>query len=146
MLKNHVTIIGYVGFDPEKTTLPNGKIAVRFSVATSFKWVDKLTGEQKEKTEWHTIKAFDKFAEILLVVVKKGAKIAIGGRLTYDTYEDKKGSQQVRAYIIAEDFDLFSPKPQADTYHRLEELPQAETEKPEPDSVGAPTMTDDLPF
>ena len=52
---NKVILIGNLGADPEVKTFSNGGKVCNFTLATSEKWKDKNTGEQKEKTEWHNV-------------------------------------------------------------------------------------------
>lgn len=62
---NKAIIVGRLGNDPEIRTMPNGDPVARISVATSEEWTDKQTGEKKQNTEWHTIIAFRKLADIM---------------------------------------------------------------------------------
>lgn len=95
---NRVILIGNVGKDAEKRG-----VVVSFSLATS---------AGKDKTDWHTIKAFGKTAE-LCESIRKGAKVAIEGRLTYNTFE-KDGQKRVFAEVIADRVEFLSPKVQAE--------------------------------
>lgn len=52
---NKVIIVGRLGQDPEVRQFQNGNSVTNISVATSERWMDRATGEQKEKTEWHKI-------------------------------------------------------------------------------------------
>ncbi|MIE73185.1 single-stranded DNA-binding protein, partial [Salmonella enterica subsp. diarizonae] len=61
---NKVSLIGYVGQDPEiRYTADKQPVAV-FSVATGESWKDKETGETRERTQWHRIVVYNKLAEI----------------------------------------------------------------------------------
>lgn len=153
LIKNFVQVVGHLGQDPEITILQGGQKIARVSLATTEKWTDKTTGELREQTDWHTLKAFGPLAELFEKYFKKGDKVIMAGRLKYDTYEDKNGSKQVRAYIAVSDVDWMSrreqPQGQAQDkpYHRLEELP--DDEQPVKGAVAAPGAAqeeDDLPF
>jgi len=61
---NKVQLIGHLGGDPESRRTDNDVTIVNFSIATNEQWTDKLTGKKIEKTEWHRIVAFSRFAEI----------------------------------------------------------------------------------
>ncbi len=83
---NVVNIVGRLGNDAEVKMLQNGQAVIKFSVATSEKWKDKTTGEQKERTEWHRCVYFTKSAN-LAQYLTKGTMIGVQGSMTYGSYE-----------------------------------------------------------
>lgn len=105
---NQAQIIGHVGFI-ESQDAKGGKVT-RLSVATSEKWKDKATGEDKELTEWHKIVLFGKLAEITATYVKKGAKLFIQGKLRTTKYTDKEGIERFSTDIIAHDLQMLDKK------------------------------------
>lgn len=111
MSVNEVRIIGNIGNDPEVNFLPSGAAACNFTVATSETWKDKQTGEQKEKTEWHRCKAFDrgnyKMAEYIGQSCHKGTKIYIKGSLETREWE-KEGVKRYTTEIKVEDFEVLA--------------------------------------
>ena len=97
---NQVQLIGRLGQDPEVKYLPNGDAVCNVSLATSEKWKDKTTGEQKEKTEWHRIVVFGKLAEIAGQYLRKGALVFFQGKLETRQWEkdgEKRFSTEIRA-------------------------------------------------
>ena len=84
---NKVQLIGNLGADPEGRFLPSGDQVVNFSIATTDKWKDKKSGEQKEKTEWHRVSFFGRSAEVILEYCKKGSQIYVEGSLEARAYE-----------------------------------------------------------
>jgi len=50
MSVNRVILLGNVGNDPQIRTTQDGKKIATFSLATSDKWKDKKSGEQRDKT------------------------------------------------------------------------------------------------
>jgi len=94
-LRNKVQLIGHVGATPELTTLESGKKLVRFSIATNETYKN-AQGEKQTNTDWHNVVAWGKTAEIIDKYVAKGSEIAIGGKLTSRSYEDRDG---VKRYI-----------------------------------------------
>ena len=68
---NKVTLIGNLGRDPEIRTTNDGREIANFSIATSESWKDKVTGERKDKTEWHRVVCFN---EGLVRVIKSYEK------------------------------------------------------------------------
>ena len=97
---NKVILVGNIGKDPEVSYTQSGSAVAKFSIATSEKWVDKSSGEKKDKTEWHRITAFGKLGEICGEYLKKGKQVYIEGRLQYGSYE-KDGVTRYTTDIIA---------------------------------------------
>lgn len=106
---NTVHIIGNVGKDPDIRYMPNGDPVANFSVATTDVWKDKQ-GQSQERTEWHSIVAYRKLAEIIESYVKKGASVYIGGRIESRKYTDKSGIERVAYQIIADTIRLLDKK------------------------------------
>jgi len=98
---NKVLLIGNLGRDPETRFTPNGKAVTRFSLATSNTWVN-TDGEKQQATEWHTIVAWGKQAEVCGQYLEKGRQVYMEGSLRYRSYEDKEGKQRHVAEIIAQ--------------------------------------------
>jgi single-strand DNA-binding protein len=98
-MKNRVQLIGHVGQEPEIKNLENGKLA-NFSIATNENYTN-AKGEKVEQTEWHRITAWGKTAEIIEKYVSKGKEIAIEGRLSTRSYEDKDGIKRYVTDIVA---------------------------------------------
>ena len=74
---NKVSLIGNLGKDPEIRSTSDGKEIASFSIATTEAWKDKISGERKEKTEWHRIVAWGPTAEIIEKLVNKGKKLPL---------------------------------------------------------------------
>lgn len=87
---NKVMLIGNLGADPEVQTTPSGAQVATFRVACSESWTDQ-SGQRQEKTEWITVKAWRKTAEIVQKYLRKGSKVYIEGKLTTRSWEDKSG-------------------------------------------------------
>ena len=102
-LRNNVKLIGRLGQDPEVKTLDKGNKFAKFSLATSDSFTAK-DGSKQEQTQWHNIVVFGNLAAICEKYLKKGKEIAIDGRLTYRTWEDKYGTKHVSSEIVANDF------------------------------------------
>ena len=106
---NQVQLIGRLGQDPEVKYLPNGDAVCNLSVATSEKWKDKQTNEQKEKTEWHRVVMFGKLAEISGQYLKKGALVFIQGKLETRQWE-KDGEKRYTTEIRAKEMTMLGGK------------------------------------
>lgn len=101
---NKVQVIGNVGQDPEIRYMPSGGAVANLTIATSEKWKDKNTGEQKEETEWHKIAVFGKLAEIIGEYVRKGSKIYIEGKLKTRKWTDQQGQDKYTTEIVVDGF------------------------------------------
>jgi len=102
---NKVTLIGNLGRDPEVRFSQDGKKIANLSLATSEKWKDKATGEQREKTEWHRIVIFNKgLAGVAEKYLKKGSKIYVEGMLQTRKWTDNSGVDKYTTEIVLQNF------------------------------------------
>jgi single-strand DNA-binding protein len=92
-LKNKVQLIGNLGQNPEIKTLDGGKKMAKFSLATSEVYRN-AQGEKVKETQWHNIVAWGKVAEIAEKYLTKGSEVAVEGKLTNRTYNDKDGNKK----------------------------------------------------
>lgn len=106
-LRNKVQLIGNVGNDPEIKTFEGGKKLANLTIATKEVYKNEK-GEKVEQTEWHRITAWGKTAEIIERFVAKGKEIAIEGRLTHRSYEDKNGEKRYVTEVVVNDLLLLS--------------------------------------
>ena len=91
---NKVILVGNVGKEPEFKVTPSGVPIATFSLATSERFKDKNSGEWKEQTEWHLLKAFQRTAEIVRDYVKKGSKLYVEGSIRTSSWDDKQSGQK----------------------------------------------------
>lgn len=103
---NKVIIIGRLGKDPEVRYTPSGTALCNISVATSESWKDKVTGEKKEQTEWHSVSFFGKLAEIAGQYLSKGAQAYIEGSLKTEKWVDKNNIERYTTKIIAKNLQM----------------------------------------
>jgi single-strand DNA-binding protein len=106
---NRVTLIGNCGKDPEVKFLASGSAVANFSLATSERFKDK-SGEWQDKTEWHSLTAYGKTAEIIRDYVKKGTKLYVEGRLQTRSW-DQDGQKRYKTEIIVGELVLLGGKP-----------------------------------
>ena len=104
-MKNRVQLIGRVGQDPEVKNLEGGKKLATITIATNDVYY-KDNGDKVEQTEWHRVTAWGKTAEIIEKYVTKGKEIAIEGKLTHRTYEDKNGEKRYVTDIVVNEMLL----------------------------------------
>ena len=92
-LKNKVQLIGNLGNNPDVRTTEKGKKLARFSVATNESYRN-AQGEKVTETQWHTLVAWGKAAELAEKYLTKGKEIAIDGKLVTRSYTDKEGHKR----------------------------------------------------
>ncbi len=98
---NKVILVGNLGRDPEVKRLTSGDPVVNLSVATSESWKDKVSGERKERTEWHRVVIFNEnLAKVAENYLKKGSKVYIEGQLQTRKYTDKEGHEKYTTEVV----------------------------------------------
>ncbi len=107
---NKVIVVGNLGRDPETRYMPSGDAMTSIAVATTDKWRDKATGEQKEATEWHRIAFFGKLAEIAGQYLKKGSQVYVEGKLRTRKYTDKDGIEKYSTEIVADSMQMLGSR------------------------------------
>ena len=108
---NKVILIGTLGRDPETKTFDNGGSITQFSIATSEKWNDKVTGEPKEHTEWHRIVASNRLGEIAQQYLRKGSKVYIEGSLRTRQWKDQNGQDRYSTDVRADQLQMLDSRP-----------------------------------
>lgn len=105
-LRNKVQLIGNAGNDPEIKVFPEGKKLARLVLATNESYYNDK-GEKITDTQWHTITAWGKTAELIEKYVTKGRELAVEGRLTHRSYDDKNGEKRYITEVVAGEVLLF---------------------------------------
>ncbi len=105
-LRNRVQLIGNLGKKPEIVNLESGKKLAKFSIATNETYRD-AKGEKITNTEWHNLVAWGKTAEIAEMFLDKGKEVAIIGKLSNRSYEDKEGNKKYITEIIVSEIMMF---------------------------------------
>ncbi|MDO7173496.1 single-stranded DNA-binding protein [Mariniflexile sp. AS56] len=98
-LRNKVQLIGNLGNDPEIINLETGKTLAKFTIATNESYTN-TKGEKITDTQWHNIVAWGKTAQIIEKYVTKGKEVAIEGKLTSRSYDDKEGNKRYITEIV----------------------------------------------
>jgi single-strand DNA-binding protein len=104
-LKNSVQLIGRLGKDPVVKNIGADRKMATFSMATNETYTNKM-GERVENATWHNVVAFGKVVEIIEKYVHKGQEIAIEGKLTSNTWEDKDGKKRYSVDIVINELVL----------------------------------------
>jgi single-strand DNA-binding protein len=102
---NKVIILGHLGGDPEVRMSQDGSKIVTFSVATTESWTDKMSGERKDKTEWHRVVIFnDRLADVAEKYLKKGSKAYVEGHLQTRQWKDNSGVDRYTTEVVISRF------------------------------------------
>lgn len=132
---NKVIIVGNLGRDPEvRYTTDNSAIA-NVSIATTDRYKDKHSGEQKEITEWHRVVFFNRLGEIAAEYLKKGSQVYIEGKLRTRKWTDKDGAEKYTTEIIADQLQMLGGR-----------ASEATSATPAPKAKPADDLADDIPF
>ena len=145
-----MTIIGNLGRDPENRYLPSGEQVTSIAVATTDRWRDKATGEQKEATEWHRISFFGKLAEIAGQYLKKGSQVYVEGRIRTRKYTDRDGIERHATEIIGDTIQMLGSKQGGSSQPAGTKQTAQRNSYSEAKQTGRrpvlPDMDDDIPF
>lgn len=110
---NKVIIVGNLGRDPEIRTFPSGDQVANVTIATTDKWRDKSTGENKESTEWHRVVFNGKLAEIVGQYLRKGSQVYVEGGLRTRKWTDQaSGQERYATEIRADEMRMLGGKPE----------------------------------
>lgn len=107
-LRNCVQLIGHLGKEPELKTFDSGKKKLSASIATNEFYT--RDGEKVQDTQWHNIIAWGKLAENMERILTKGNEVAIKGKLTSRSYENKEGNTQYMTEVVVNEFVKITKK------------------------------------
>jgi single-strand DNA-binding protein len=148
---NKVIIVGNLGRDPEVRYMPSGDAVTNIAVATTERYKDKQSGEQKEITEWHRIVFFNRLAEVAGEYLKKGSSVYVEGRLTTRKWTDKDGIERYTTEIKADSMQMLGGRSSAGGGSEPYDAPAASrpastpaASKPAPATMD--DLDDDIPF
>jgi len=151
---NKVILIGRLGKDPEIKYTPSGAPVAKFTLATDENFKDRA-GEQQRRTEWHTIVAWNRLAEICGEYLTKGKQIYIEGSIRSRQWEDQSGNKRTAYEIVARDMRMLGSKADSERLvgatgtaaptPRGSAIPEP-SESPEPPPSGPEITDEDVPF
>jgi single-strand DNA-binding protein len=102
---NKVILVGNLGRDPEVRTFQNGGKVCNLRVATSERWRDRNTGENREKTEWHTVAIFSEgLVRVAEQYLRKGSKVYLEGQLETRKWQDQSGQDRYSTEVVLRKF------------------------------------------
>jgi single-strand DNA-binding protein len=108
-LKNRVQLIGNLGADPEIKSFDNDRKMARISIATNEVYTNNK-GERVEETQWHTVIAWGKLAEIAEKYLHKGSEVALEGKLVNRSWETKEGEKRYVTEVVAAELVMLGKK------------------------------------
>lgn len=107
---NKVFLLGNLGADPEAFSFKDGNMITKFSLATSERWIDKISGSPQERTEWHKIVLHGFLADLGFEKLHKGSKVYVEGSKKTRKWTDNNGINQYATEIHAERLELLDPE------------------------------------
>ena len=93
---NRVELLGRVGTEPELRYTQSGTAVAQLRLAT-----DRRRQNGDSETDWHSVVAWGKTAEVVNQFVSKGDRIFVSGRISYSSYEGSDGQRRFRTEIHA---------------------------------------------
>jgi single-strand DNA-binding protein len=102
---NKVILVGNLGRDPEVRSFPNGGKVANLRIATSERWRDRNTGENRERTEWHSVAIFNEnLVRIAEQYLRKGSKVYLEGQLETRKWQDQSGQDRYTTEVVLRQF------------------------------------------
>lgn len=108
-VKNKVQLIGHLGQDPEIKVVADDKKVAHLNVATNETYRN-AKGEKVTETQWHSVIAWAKLAEIAEKFLVKGSEVVIEGKLVNRNYTDKQGIKRYVTEIQANELLILTKK------------------------------------
>ena len=98
---NKVILLGNLGRDPEVRSTQDGTKIVNLNIATSERWKDRNSGEQRERTEWHRVVIFNEnLARIAEQYLRKGSTVYLEGQLQTRKWTDQQGVEKYTTEVV----------------------------------------------
>ena len=98
---NKVILVGNLGADPEVRSFQNGGKVCNLRIATSESWKDRMSGERKERTEWHSVSIFSEgLAGVAERFLRKGSKVYLEGQLRTRKWQDQSGNDRYTTEVV----------------------------------------------
>jgi single-strand DNA-binding protein len=102
---NKVLLVGNLGRDPEVRHTQDGQKIVHLALATSERWRDRATGEQRDRTEWHRVVIFnERLGEVAERYLSKGRSVYIEGQLQTRKWTDQSGQERYTTEVVLQRF------------------------------------------
>jgi single-strand DNA-binding protein len=138
---NRITIVGYLGRDPELRYTPDGTPVCDFSVATTERRKDK-SGEPQDITTWFRVTVWRRQAELAGQYLAKGKQVYVEGRLIQKEYQDRDGNTRFNLEVTASDIQFIGSRGEEGSSARDESSAKPHSQE----APAAPVTEDDIPF
>lgn len=106
---NKITIVGYLGRDPELRYTPQGTAVCKLSVATTERR-RAASGDTEEHTTWFRVTVWGRQAELANEYLGKGRQVYIEGRLRLEEYADREGNPRISPEVNATDIQFLGQR------------------------------------
>lgn len=145
---NKVILIGNLGQDPDTRYMPSGSAVANLRSATTESFKDRETGQQQERTEWHSVAMFGRLAEIAGEYLRKGSQVYIEGKLRTRKWQDKQGQDRYTTEIIADQMQMLGGRGggMGSGMDEAGESPRARPAARSQAAEPAAELDDDIPF
>ncbi len=148
---NKVILLGNLGRDPDIRSMQSGKKMASFSIATSKKWKDRSTQEQKESTSWHNIVVFNEgLVDVIEKYVKKGSKLYVEGELNTRKYQDKDGNERYTTEVVLQPYTgvmtMLGGNSNSSSYNESQSIESNADESFDKSSDDSSETDEDIPF
>ena len=144
---NKVQLIGRLGTHPEETIVGETKVA-EWTMATNDTWKDK-NGENQERTEWHTCKAWCRLADLAVNYLNKGSQVYVEGAIETRSWE-KDGAMRYKTEIKVFKIEFLDSKsseePAPHSSSALDRLSNARSKFETTEQRSQDAQKDDIPF
>lgn len=111
---NKITIVGYLGRDPELRYTPQGTAVCKMSVATTERR-RAANGETEEYTTWFRVTVWGRQAELANEYLGKGRQVYLEGRLRLEEYADREGNSRISPEVTATDIQFLGQRGDSET-------------------------------
>lgn len=101
---NRASLMGRLGADPEIRSMGSGDEVASLRIATGERWKDKGSGEQKERTEWHSVVVFGPAVGVVKKYLSKGKRVLVEGQLRTRKWQDQQGNDRYTTEIVVSGF------------------------------------------
>jgi single-strand DNA-binding protein len=134
---NKITIVGYLGRDPELRYTPQGTALCKMSIATTERR-KSAAGEMEEHTTWFRVTAWGRQAELANEYLAKGRQVYVEGRLRLEEYTDREGQKRFSAEVSATEIQFLGHRSELPGANAMEEVMSANQQpSPAPKTQGS---------
>jgi len=143
---NKITIVGYLGKDPELRYTPQGVAVCNINVATTEKRKDPRTGEAQDITTWFKVTLWRRLAEVANQYLSKGKQVYVEGRLRQEEWTDRDGAKRTTLAVDATDMHFLGTRGDEAGEGFQAQASQGQRPSVAPDNDFEPPPDNDIPF